>query len=60
MELKAYYKIWIENKILALCVLVGLLATIIFYTVFKEILWMGVVCFLIGVGGLYQKIRNLK
>ena len=56
--LKAQYRIWIENKILSLCVLIGLLATICFYIIFNEILWMGIVCFFIGVVGLYRKFRS--
>ncbi|RKJ38575.1 hypothetical protein D7X25_30365 [bacterium 1XD42-8] len=59
-KLKAHYKIWLENKILSLCVLIGLLASVLIYVIFQEILWMGIVCFFIGVGGLYQKFRNSK
>lgn len=57
-KLKAHYKIWSENKILSLCVLIGLLASILIYVIFKEILWMGIVCFFIGVGKLYQKYNR--
>lgn len=56
-KLKTQYKICLENKILSLCVLIGLLATILMYVIFHEILWMGIVCFFIGVSGLYQKCK---
>ena len=59
-KLKAHYKIWVENKILSLCVLCGLLASVLIYIFFQEILWMGIVCFFIGVSGLYRKFRNPK
>lgn len=47
--------IWKENKILSLCIMVGFGGSILFYIIFNEILWMGIICFWIGVMGLYRK-----
>lgn len=57
-KLKLHYKVWKANKILSLCVIVGLLSVILFYLLFDEILWMGVVCLSIGIGGLYRKFKK--
>ena len=47
--------VWKTNKNLSLCVICGLILTIVFFLVFKEILWMGIFCFAIGAIGLYRK-----
>lgn len=54
---KSFFGNWKENKVLSLCVLVGCISTIIFFVIFNEVLWMGLVCFFIGVIGLYRKKR---
>ena len=48
------------NKILFICIFYGLISTILFYLAFKDILWMGIFCFFIGVIGLYKKIISSK
>lgn len=52
---KSFWETCKENKVLSLCVSVGFVATIIFFVIFGEVLWMGLVCFFIGVIGLYHK-----
>ena len=53
---KFVFNICKTNKIFFICILYDLISTILFYLVFKDILWMGVFCFFIGVIGLYKKI----
>ena len=54
---KSILEIWKSNKKYSSCVVYGIISSVLFYVIFGEILWMGLLCLWIGIVGLYRKVK---